>query len=133
MGWHLRCTCLCHRSLQNVTLFFCYQYLAELCLLEADPYLQFKPSVIAASALATARHCLLCEKCVGEERVKSADTKEARINPACATIAWPAVLATCSGYSLSDLEPCLRELARTHSHASSQPYQAIPDKYKSNK
>lgn len=39
-----------------------FQYIAELSLLEAEPYLQFKPSVIAASALATARHCLLCER-----------------------------------------------------------------------
>ncbi|XP_075972237.1 cyclin-A1-like [Anticarsia gemmatalis] len=110
-------------------------YLAELCLLEADPYLQFKPSIIAASALATARHCLICEKCSGDDGVKgdTRDGKEARINPACAATAWPAALVSCSGYTMSDLEACMRELARTHSHAASQPYQAIPDKYKSNK
>ncbi|KAJ8727125.1 hypothetical protein PYW08_015522 [Mythimna loreyi] len=116
-------------------------YLAELCLLEADPYLQFKPSIIAASALATARHCLLCERCGGEEKDRresrelkeGRDPKEARVHATCAAVAWPAALATCSGYSLADLEACLRELARTHSHASIQPYQAVPDKYKSNK
>lgn len=110
-------------------------YLAELCLLEADPYLQFKPSIIAASALATARHCLLCANCTAEDKAKSTsrDVKDSSVDPACAETAWPAVLVTCSGYSLSDLEACLRELARTHVHATSQPYQAIPDKYKSNK
>ncbi|XP_026744808.1 cyclin-A2-like [Trichoplusia ni] len=109
-------------------------YLAELCLLEADPYLQFKPSIIAASALATARHCLHCDRCTGEEREKDTrDIKEARIHSSCAAAAWPAALVTCSGYSLDDLDACLRELARTHSHASQQPYQAVPDKYKSNK
>lgn len=104
-------------------------------MLEADPYLQFKPSIIAASALATARHCLLCERCTGEdkERRESRDSKEAGLHATCAAIAWPAALVTCSGYTLADLELCLRELARTHSHASLQPYQAVPDKYKSNK
>lgn len=106
-------------------------YLAELCLLEADPYLQFKPSIIAASALATARHCLLCENC--SSKLLDAERGELRVNPACVATAWPAALATCSGYSFADLETCLRELARTHSHATQQPYQAIPDKYKSNK
>ncbi|KAL4714482.1 hypothetical protein ACJJTC_017777 [Scirpophaga incertulas] len=47
--------------------FYLAAYIAELSLLEADPYLQFKPSVIAASALATARHCLLCETCFANE------------------------------------------------------------------
>lgn len=110
-------------------------YLAELCLLEADPYLQFKPSIIAASALATARHCLLCERCTGEdcETRDSRDGKETRPHASCSALAWPAALVTCSGYSLADLDACLRELARTHSHASLQPYQAVPDKYKSNK
>ncbi|KAH9641877.1 hypothetical protein HF086_011627 [Spodoptera exigua] len=111
------------------------EYLAELCLLEADPYLQFKPSIIAASALATARHCLLCERCTGEdcEKRDPRDGKEARPHANCSALAWPAALVTCSGYSLADLDACLRELARTHSHASLQPYQAVPDKYKSNK
>ncbi|CAB3228585.1 unnamed protein product [Arctia plantaginis] len=110
-------------------------YIAELSLLEADPYLQFKPSIIAASSLATARHCLLCERCVGEDRTNcnKDEIKDILVNPACAATAWPAALETCAGYSFRDLEACLRELARTHSHASSQPYQAIPDKYKSNK
>lgn len=109
-------------------------YIAELCLLEADPYLQFKPSVIAASALATARHCLLCEQCACDPQ-DVYETRDApgKVNPQCAMVAWPSTLSTCSGYTLLELETCLKEIARTHSHASVQPYQAIPDKYKSNK
>lgn len=97
--------------------------------MEADPYLQFKPSMIAASALATARHCLACE-CEGECAGGAAD---GRLVSRCSLAAWPPALAHCSGYSLAQLEPCLRELARTHAHAQHQPYRAIPDKYKSNK
>ncbi|KAL0839751.1 hypothetical protein ABMA28_016392 [Loxostege sticticalis] len=119
-------------------------YIAELSLLEADPYLQFRPSVIAAAALATARHCLLCERCVsaekdsaGEERPqtkKDVDASEpTRAHASCLAAAWPAALAACAGYSAAELEPCLRELARSHAHAPHQPYRAIPDKYKSNK
>ncbi|KPJ12528.1 G2/mitotic-specific cyclin-A [Papilio machaon] len=100
-------------------------YISELCLLEAEPYLQFKPSIIAASALATARHCLLCE-C-------SAPGAESRLVTRCSLTAWPPALAQCTGYTLAHLEPCLRELARTHAHAQQQPYRAIPEKYKSNK
>lgn len=55
-----------------------FQYIAELSLLEADPYLQYKPSLIAASALATARHCLLCE------RSACAEGNADRVHPACA-------------------------------------------------
>ncbi|CAK1551955.1 unnamed protein product [Leptosia nina] len=105
-------------------------YIAELSLLEADPYLKFKPSVIAASALATARHCLLCERSDCQERSSDGDLS---LRPHCANIAWPAALAQSFGYSVRELESCLRELARSHAHASAQPYRAIPDKYKNNK
>ncbi|XP_059061933.1 cyclin-A2-like [Achroia grisella] len=125
-------------------------YLSELCLLEADPYLQFKPSIIAASALATARHCLLCERCTSDETDSLAtsdnsliiskvvgsvnnELEGSRARASCMATAWPVALAACSGYSRADLEPCMRELARTHAHVALQPYQAIPDKYKSNK
>lgn len=105
-------------------------YIAELSLLEADPYLQFKPSIIAASALATARHCLLCENC---ECNLDEPAEDFEVDPKCAFVAWPVALVTSSGFSLSDLESCLKELARTHAHASKQQYQAIPDKYSNNK
>ncbi|XP_045459690.1 cyclin-A1-like [Melitaea cinxia] len=99
-------------------------YIAELSLLESEPYLQFRPSVVAASALATARHCLLCERACG---------RSPAAHVACADTAWPAALVQSSGYGWGELEPCARELARSHAHAQRQPYRAIPDKYKNNK
>ncbi|KAJ0179477.1 hypothetical protein K1T71_005189 [Dendrolimus kikuchii] len=108
-------------------------YIAELCLLEADPYLQYKPSIIAASALATARHCLQCVECTARKASELSDARACVASPKCVAVAWPSALVDSSGYSFSDLENCLKELARTHSHASQQAHQAIPDKYKSNK
>ncbi|XP_052738236.1 cyclin-A2 [Bicyclus anynana] len=99
-------------------------YIAELSLLEAEPYLQYKPSMIAAAALVTARHCLLCER---QDCCDGAATKH------CADVAWPEELATHSGYALADLTACARELSRSHAHAPHQPYQSIIDKYKNNK
>ncbi|VVC91686.1 cyclin-A2 [Leptidea sinapis] len=103
-------------------------YIVELTLLEADPYLQFKPSVIAAGALATARHCLLCD--ASDCHLPHDDQSPRSL---CADTAWPASLVENSGYTLRELEPCMRELARSHSHASLQPYKAVPDKYSNNK
>ncbi|CAH0721542.1 unnamed protein product, partial [Brenthis ino] len=123
---------LSHYCISNAIpkkIFHLAAYIAELSLLEAEPYLQFKPSIIAASALATARHCLLCERSVCDLR----SNNEQPVHAQCANTAWPAALVQSSGYSWGELATCLRELARTHAHASRQPYQAIPDKYKSNK
>ncbi|XP_041973061.1 cyclin-A2-like [Aricia agestis] len=100
-------------------------YIAELTLLEADPYLQYKPSMIAAAALATARHCLTCDR--------DHDKHDSTLDQHCADAAWPESLVKSSGYSVTDLESCLRELSRTHAHAAQQPHRAIPDKYKNNK
>ncbi|XP_045784696.1 cyclin-A2-like [Maniola jurtina] len=110
-------------------IFFLAAYIAELSLLEAKPYLQFKPSVIAAAALATARHCLLCRRHGCHEREQGDDS----VHEECAAVAWPGELVELAGYSLPELGVCARELSRTHAHAPLQPYQAIPDKYKSNK
>lgn len=77
-------------------------------LLEADPYLQFLPSQLAASAVALARHTL-------REEV------------------WPHELELSSGYSLQDLKGCISHLHKTFKSAPSLPQQAIQEKYKSNK
>ncbi|GBP56930.1 hypothetical protein EVAR_33987_1 [Eumeta japonica] len=103
-------------------------YIAELSLLEADPYLQFKPSVVAAAALATARHCLLCKHC--DEEVASEPRHDGLPHADCLESAWPPALARFSRYEVRDLLPCLRQLSRTHAHASLQPHPAIPDKYR---
>ncbi|XP_013185923.2 cyclin-A2 [Amyelois transitella] len=107
-------------------------YLSELCLLEADPYLQFKPSVIAAAALATARHCLLCENCSHDFSYDNGMSPRGG-RAGCLALAWPASLSASSGYAAPALEACLRELARTHAHAKLQPYHAVPDKYNTDK
>lgn len=83
-------------------------YLCELSLLEADPYLQFVPSTLAASAIALARHTL-------QEEV------------------WPHELELSSGYSLQDLKVCISCLGKTFCNANNIKQQAIQEKYKSSK
>lgn len=108
-------------------------YIAELSLLEADPYLQFRASIIGASALATARHCLLCKRCNSEDTSPPESVVGSLPNTSCLAAAWSEQLAAASGYTTGQLEACMRELARTHSNAQAQPHQAIPEKYKCNK
>lgn len=87
---------------------FLAMYLCELSLLEADPYLHFLPSVLAASSVALARHTL-------NEEV------------------WPHELELSSGYNLQELKTCIICLQRTFNNANSIQQQAIQEKYKSNK
>lgn len=77
-------------------------------LLEADPYLQFVPSHLAAAAIALSRHTLREE-------------------------AWPHELELSSGYSLQDLKLCISCLQKTFKNAPNLPQQAIQEKYKSTK
>lgn len=85
-----------------------FQYLCELSLLEADPYLQFLPSHLAASAVALARYTLQEEM-------------------------WPHELELSTGFSLKDLTGCITCLNRTFHNAQSIQQQAVQEKYKSNK
>ncbi|KAF7997852.1 hypothetical protein HCN44_009250 [Aphidius gifuensis] len=84
------------------------QYLCELSMLEADPYLQYLPSHLAAAAIAVARHTLQEE-------------------------AWPHELELSSGYSFNQLRQCISYLSKTFSNAPNIQQQAIQDKYKSPK
>ncbi|XP_014213848.1 cyclin-A1 [Copidosoma floridanum] len=83
-------------------------FLCELSLLEADPYLHFLPSHLAASAVALARHTL-------REEV------------------WPHELELSTGYSLHDLKTCITHLHRSFKNAPDLPQQAIQEKYKNKK
>lgn len=83
-------------------------YLGELTLLEADPYLQFTPSIIAGSAICLARHAL-DQQC------------------------WPKELKACTGYSIEDLKTCLHYLHKSFANAKSYPQQAVREKYCSSK
>ncbi|XP_076624758.1 cyclin A isoform X2 [Colletes latitarsis] len=87
---------------------FLAMYLCELSMLEGDPYLQFLPSHLAASAVALARYTLLEEM-------------------------WPHELELSTGYCLKDLKECIICLNKTFCNALNIQQQAIQDKYKSSK
>lgn len=82
------------------------KYLCELTLLDADPYLKYLPSTIAASSVVLALHTL-------------------------GLPSWNATLCHYTGFQLLDLQACLHDLHRTFSLAAKNPQQAIREKYKS--
>ncbi|XP_054731830.1 G2/mitotic-specific cyclin-A-like [Anastrepha obliqua] len=87
---------------------FLTQYICELSLLEADPYLRFVPSLISAAAHALARHLLDY------------------------TI-WTVELEELTSYSLEDLKEVLLHLCKSHNGATKLAQQAIQEKYKADK
>ncbi|XP_072747434.1 cyclin-A1 isoform X2 [Anoplolepis gracilipes] len=87
---------------------FLAMYLCELSMLEADPYLQYLPSHLAASAVALARHTL-------QEEI------------------WPHELELSTGYDLKTLKECITYLSKTFCNAPNIPQVAIQEKYRSNK
>ncbi|XP_053772522.1 cyclin-A1 isoform X2 [Desmodus rotundus] len=84
------------------------KYVAELSLLEADPFLKYLPSLIAAAAYCLANYTV---------------NKHF----------WPETLAAFTGYSLSEIGPCLCELHRACLDVPHRPQQAIREKYKASK
>ncbi|KAJ8342580.1 hypothetical protein SKAU_G00325080 [Synaphobranchus kaupii] len=80
-------------------------YIAELSLLEVDPFLLHVPSKIAAAAYCLANYTL---------------------NKAL----WPDSLCAFAGYTLAEIAPCLRDLHKLYLSADSRPQQAIREKYK---
>ncbi|XP_070165587.1 cyclin-A1 isoform X2 [Polyergus mexicanus] len=87
---------------------FLAMYLCELSMLEADPYLQYLPSHLAASAVALARHTL-------QEEI------------------WPHELELSTGYDLKTLKECITYLSKTFCNAPNIPQVAIQEKYRSSK
>lgn len=85
-----------------------FQYLCELSLIEADPYLQYVPSRTAAAALALARYTV-------DQPM------------------WTRRLQRQTGYTLDQLKEILFHLTKTQAAAASSPQQAIQDKYKTSK
>ncbi|XP_018409484.1 PREDICTED: cyclin-A1 [Nanorana parkeri] len=83
-------------------------YMSELTLLEVDPFLKYVPSLTAA-----ATYCLA--------------------NYTINKTFWPNTLQAFSGYTLSDIAPCLADLHRACHNAPHQPQQAIQEKYKAPK
>ncbi|KAM4859566.1 cyclin-A1 isoform 1-T3 [Thomomys bottae] len=84
------------------------KYVAELSLLEADPFLKYLPSVIAAAAFCLANYTVNRHF-------------------------WPETLAAFTGYSLSEIVPCLSELHKACLDIPHRPQQAIREKYKASK
>jgi len=83
-------------------------FLAELALVDGQSFLKFSPSLLAASAVAMARHTLNLP-------------------------AWPENLALKAGYTLEDLKDCFVGLHGVFSKAEGNAQQAVRDKYKDSK
>ncbi|NWY17288.1 CCNA2 protein, partial [Aphelocoma coerulescens] len=83
-------------------------YLGELSLIDADPYLKYLPSVIAAAAFHLADYTLTGQT-------------------------WPESLCKVTGYTLEDIKPCLIDLHNTYLRAAQHTQQSIREKYKSTK
>lgn len=83
-------------------------YLCELALLEADPYLTYMPSKIAAGALALGRHALDLPM-------------------------WSRMLEKNIGYKFEEMKDIIMDLNKTHVDAATMQQQAIQEKYKSKK
>ncbi|NP_001081515.1 cyclin-A1 [Xenopus laevis] len=83
-------------------------YMAELTLLEVEPFLKYVPSLTAAAA-----YCLA--------------------NYALNKVFWPETLEAFTGYALSDIAPCLSDLHQFCLGAPYQAQQAIREKYKTTK
>lgn len=88
---------------------FLAMYICELTLLEADPYLEFCPSLISCGAIALAKRSLGC----GE--------------------VWPNKLVDITGYTLSQLGPVITHLNETHRKSFTLAQTAIRQKYKTAK
>lgn len=84
------------------------QYLCELSLLEAEPYLQYPPSMISAAAIALARF--------------NFDLP-----------IWTEQLEELTGFSIHKLTDLILHLSQSHCAAVDSPQQAIQDKYKHSK
>lgn len=81
-------------------------FLTELSLIEVEEFLDFRPSMIAASAVVLSRSTL-------------------RISDP-----WPLNVEQYSGYSLTDLKDCIQCLFRLYARKSTMPQQAVIEKYK---
>ncbi|XP_073980321.1 cyclin A isoform X2 [Rhodnius prolixus] len=96
-----------YRIPEKVT--FLAMYIAELSLLEGDPYLEYAPSALACASLILANHCL-------EQ-----------------TDIWPQAIAKSTGYSLRTLGQLIAHLSDTHAKSFTAQQQASRDKYSRDK
>ncbi|XP_065669268.1 G2/mitotic-specific cyclin-A [Hydra vulgaris] len=82
------------------------EYLSELTLINCEISVKYPPSMIAASSICSANHILNL-------------------------IPWTPTLEFYSGYNINDLKSCLHDIHLLHQAASTNPQQAIQQKYKS--
>jgi len=85
-------------------------YLSELSLLDGEVFLQYVPSIVAASAV-----CLSNITLSGSQR------------------AWTSLECSVTGYQLSDIACCVRDLHQLYLKSSSLQQRAIHDKYQADK
>lgn len=83
-------------------------FLGELSLVEADPFLKYLPSQIAAAAFVLANYTV-------------------------AKASWSKSLVDLTGYTLEDLMPCVRALHQTYLGAAQHAQQSVKEKYKCSK
>lgn len=80
------------------------RYLAELTLVEAEPFLEYVPSEVASSALYLSMYTL------GKK--------------------WTSETSALTGYTPAQLEKCIRDMHKCWQNAPAHPQQAIQEKYK---
>ncbi|KAK2169775.1 hypothetical protein LSH36_7g15015 [Paralvinella palmiformis] len=83
-------------------------YLAELTMIESEPFLNYLPSVIAASAI-----------CLANITLKQ--------DP------WPHCMVESTGYGMGDLNDCIQHMYSAFCKAPHSPQQAVREKYKLDK
>lgn len=98
---HIAVSCDLSENLYHLAMFLC-----ELTLLEGDPFLQYRPSLVASSAIAVARHCLEYSEI------------------------WPHHMVQMTGYKLTDLATCINEINKTHLRVPTMMEKAVCVKYK---
>ncbi|KAF0877683.1 cyclin-A2 [Crocuta crocuta] len=97
-----------HQQSANCKVESLAMFLGELSLIDADPYLKYLPSVIAAAAFHLALYTITGQS-------------------------WPESLVQKTGYTLESLKPCLMDLHQTYLRAPQHAQQSIREKYKSSK
>lgn len=97
---HIAVSCDLSEKLYHLAMYIC-----ELTLLEGDPFLQYRPSIVASSAVAVARNCM-----------EYSDP-------------WPHNMVVMTGYRLTDLLPCINDISKTHANAADLPEKAVCTKY----
>ncbi|XP_030047638.1 cyclin-A2 [Microcaecilia unicolor] len=83
-------------------------YLGELSLIDADPFLKYLPSVVAAAALIVANYTITGSS-------------------------WPESLVQMTGYTHETIKPCVLDLHQTYLSAATHTQQAVREKYKTAK